>query len=122
MFEVPRIVAVIDDDRLILQAMKQLLSALGYGAELYESSKAFLANVMGCTASCLMVDVQIGNDSGVMLAHDLTEAGYKFPIIFMSASNNPMVQRRAKDAGGIAFLHKPFTASALLEALAKSRQ
>jgi FixJ family two-component response regulator len=48
------VIAVIDDDPKIRQALQALLSALGYTVELYDSSEAFLKRAAACKAMCLL--------------------------------------------------------------------
>jgi FixJ family two-component response regulator len=112
------VVAVIDDNPRILGAMGRLLSALGYGTELYVSAKEFLDPAVTTEAICLIVDIQLGESCGIEFAQHLANAGCTIPIIFMSAGNNESVKRRAMEIGCVAFLNKPFSADVLIEALA----
>jgi FixJ family two-component response regulator len=116
------VVAVIDDNIGVLGAMGRLLSALGYDTELYASAEEFLEVAMMTKAICLIVDIQIGESSGIDLALDVAKRGFTIPVIFMSADHNESVKKRATDVGGIAFLNKPFSPDALIEALAKLPQ
>jgi FixJ family two-component response regulator len=113
------VIAVIDDNLSVLSAVGRLLSALGYEPQLYASAKEFLDVALLCDARCLIVDVQIGNDSGIDLALLLEKQGFKVPIIFMSANPHEGMKKSAAEIGGIAFLDKPFTAEKLIEALEK---
>lgn len=113
-----KVIAVIDDHLGILGAMGRLLSTLGYDTELYVSSNEFLDAVLTTEAICLIVDIQLGESSGLELARFLANSGFKFPIIFMSANTNESVKMRAMEIGCVAFLAKPFSTDALIEALA----
>jgi FixJ family two-component response regulator len=116
------VVAVIDDDMDILESVKYLLSACGYDAELYASSEAFLAAVSSTAATCLIVDIQIGNSDGIELVSQLKTADFNFPTIFMSGSAYGTVQKRIEKVGCVAFLRKPFSADLLAEALVSAAQ
>jgi FixJ family two-component response regulator len=113
------VVAVIDNDSGILRAMKRLFSAYEYETELYASATEFLEVAAASMASCLIVDVKLEDISGVELALQLKEGGFTFPIIFMSASDDGVIERRAIEAGCIAYLRKPFSAELLMGALDK---
>jgi FixJ family two-component response regulator len=113
------VVAVIDDNIGILGAMGRLLSAYGYNTELYASPKEFLEAVMSTEAICLIVDVQLGDSCGIDFARHLASIGLTFPIIFMTANDTECLQKQALETGCIAFLHKPFSADALLKSLIK---
>ena len=111
------IVGIVDDDPEIRIAMMRLLSAFGYGAETFDSAETFLVCASTSKATCLLVDIQLGDISGIELAHQLVTEGFKFPIIFMTGLNDEVIRRQAADAGGIAFLHKPFPAKMLMDAI-----
>ena len=113
------VVAVIDDNLGILGAMSRLLSELGYRTELYASAKEFLDAALMSEAHCLIVDIQLGESCGIELVRGLASAGFAIPIIFMTANNNELIERRATETGCLALLIKPFSASALKGALAK---
>jgi FixJ family two-component response regulator len=113
------VVAVVDDNLSLLGAMGRLLSALGYGTELYASAEEFLDPAVATDARCLIVDIHLGESCGIEFAKRLANAGFNIPIIFMSADIAESVKRRAVEFGCVAFLSKPFTAELLIEALAK---
>ncbi len=111
-----KIVAIIDDNLAILGAMSRLLSALGYDTELYVSAKEFLDAAMTTEATCLIVDIQLGESCGIKFAQHLANAGFTIPVIFMTAHDNESVRRLAMEVG-CAFLIKPFSADVLVETL-----
>jgi len=78
------IIAVVDDDPDMRDAMVTLISAYGYGTRTFDTAETFLACASECQARCLLVDIQLGDLSGVELARQLAADGFKFPIIFMS--------------------------------------
>jgi FixJ family two-component response regulator len=114
------VVAVVDDDLLIRQATATLLSALGYYTELFASSEAFLDAATRSEASCLVVDIQLGDVSGVELGRQLTANGFTFPIIFMTASDDETIRNGAMQLGCVAYLRKPFPAYELIDAIVKA--
>jgi FixJ family two-component response regulator len=114
-----KVIAVIDDHLGILSAMGRLLSTLGYHTELYASAKEYLEVALTSEAICLIVDVDLGESSGIDLARHLAISGFKIPIIFMTADSAESVEKRAREIGCTAFLTKPFSPNALIEALAK---
>lgn len=114
------IVAVVDDNLLMRQAMATLLLALGYCTELFASGGAFLDAATKSEASCLVVDIQLGDISGVELGRQLTANGFKFPIIFMTASDDETIRNGAVQLGCVAYLRKPFPADELLAAIVKA--
>ena len=100
--------------------MRRLLSAFGYTTYVFDSAEAFLRTAADSKANCLVVDIQLGDMSGVVMARRLREAGLKFPIIFMTAVHDPEILSQATQLGCIAYLRKPFCADRLIEAVVKA--
>jgi FixJ family two-component response regulator len=115
-----KIVAVVDDDPGMRMATENLISSFGYDTETFESAEAFLNATATSEATCLVVDVQLGDISGVELARQLTADGFKYPIIFMTALDDERVRSQAEAAGAIAYLNKPFPPKLLIDAIVKA--
>ena len=116
------VVAVIDDSDVVREAVAGLLAAHEYEVELYESAEEFLGAVADSRANCLLVDVQLSGICGIELGRGLAKAGFRFPIIFMTASTDESLRARASQAGCVAFLTKPFPPPALTEALCAAKR
>src|SRR3974390_3167841 len=92
-------IAVVDDDPEMRCAMRNLLSALGYIGKTYDTAKTFLNCASTCEASCLVLDIQLGDISGIELAHRLAVDGFRFPIIFMTGLDDATIRKKAVAAG-----------------------
>jgi FixJ family two-component response regulator len=114
------IVAIIDDDPGIRKAAARVLSAFGYVTYTFHSAEAFLRVAATSKARCLVIDIQLGDVSGVELARELAEAGFKFPVIFMTAVDDENIRSQADKLGCVAYLRKPFGADLLIEAIVKA--
>ena len=66
---------------------------------------------------CLITDQQLPGISGTDLQKYLCAAGYRTPVIFITAYDVPTVRERALAAGAIAYLTKPFDEAVLLDCL-----
>jgi FixJ family two-component response regulator len=113
-----KVVAIIDDDPSILEAMDHLLSTMGYRTERYGSAEEFLNAVKRSEAACLVVDMQLGGMSGLKLGYQLSAIGMTIPIIFVTASQDEVMRKGALEFGCIAYLPKPFHADVLAKAIA----
>jgi FixJ family two-component response regulator len=113
-------VVVIDDNSGMRRAIKALLSAFGYVTYIFGSAEAFLLAARASKADCLVVDVELGDISGIELGRRLTEAGYKFPMIFICARDDETIRNEAAQLGCIAYLQKPFTADEPIGAIVKA--
>jgi len=113
----PSVIAVIDDDPELLEALDLMLSSCGYRPELFASAEEFLNVAATSGAACLVVDIQLGDISGVELGRQLLAKGFTFPIIFITGSRDELHRRQAIDLGCVAFLLKPFPSDRLIEAI-----
>lgn len=111
------VVAVIDDDLTVLDAMTRLLPTHGFDVELYVTPIKFLEAVMTTQAICLLVGAQVGAGCGVEFVRQLANRGITFPVIFIGTIEDEGVKRRALETGCVAFFGKPFSAYLLIETL-----
>jgi len=65
------LVLVIDDDRSVLKSVERLLKQLGYGALAFPSAAAFAEHRDFDTALCILLDIDLGDGSGIELRHRL---------------------------------------------------
>ena len=115
-----KVIAVIDDDEIMLEALERLLSSFGYQTELYESAEAFIVAATKSEAACLIVDIMLGDITGVELGRQLSAMGFTFPVIFMTGSDDALVRKQAMELGCIAYLRKPFPANELEVAITEA--
>jgi FixJ family two-component response regulator len=113
----PKVVAVIDGDLGVRDAISRLLWPLGYDTKLYASAKEFLDVAVTTEAICLIVDIEPGESCSLEFAQGLANVGFTRPTIVTTAYDNESFKRRATEMGCVAFLPKPVSADALIEAL-----
>ena len=120
MAQLRTIVAVVDDDESMLRGLQRLLNASGFDTEGFSSAEAYLECVTASKASCLVLDIHLGSSgiSGIELRRRLSESGSRFGVIFMTAVDDEAVYLEAMESGCTAFLRKPFSARALIDAIA----
>ena len=111
------LVCVVDDDESVRESLPDLLQVMGYAAKAYSSAREFLAAKAGVTASCLILDVAMPEMSGPELQLELLRQGRTTPIIFITAHSAETIGPRAIARGAVACLIKPFSPTALQEAL-----
>jgi FixJ family two-component response regulator len=108
------LLACVDDDPSVCEAIMELLKASGFSAETFLSAEDFLQFARLENTSCLITDVQLGGMSGLQLQSHLTDSGYGIPIIFITAFPDERMRERALRAGAVCFLSKPVTKEGLL--------
>jgi FixJ family two-component response regulator len=113
-------ISIIDDEEAVRESVSRLIATRGYRTEVYASAEDFIEQVIGSAASCLIIDVQLKDLTGIELSRHLNALGYSFKIIFMSASDDPAIRNKAMEQGCVAFLQKPLCQRALFDAIAKA--
>jgi FixJ family two-component response regulator len=111
------VIAIVDDDQAIREAIESLLKSVGYRVELFASAEEFLNLGSRQETACLILDVRMPGMSGLELQGRLAAANRSIPIIFISAHSDESARARALRAGAIDFLQKPFSEEALLDAI-----
>ncbi len=110
-------VYVVDDDESVRRALKRLLRSAGYHAITFDSAEEFIEATSCRGEGCLVLDIRLPGMTGLDLQEKLAASGAKYPVIFMTAHDNPQWQERAKKAGAVAYLRKPFDEQSLLGAI-----
>lgn len=111
------IVAVIDDDESVREALRSLLRSLELTVEIFQSAEDFLDSPCATRAGCVIVDVRLQGMSGLDLQRAMLDSGHGRPIVFITAHDDDSARRRAFAAGALSFLSKPFTEQVLIRAV-----
>jgi FixJ family two-component response regulator len=106
------LIAIVDDNASVCEAMQRLVEASGFAAEAFSSAEEFLQSERLNQTECLITDVQLPGMSGFQLQSHLSVSGSRIPIIVITAF--PVEDRRALAAGAICFLRKPVVKEDLL--------
>ena len=88
--------------------------------KLYGSAEAFIAAATRSAAACLLVDIQLGDLTGIELTRHLSAMGFTFPIIFMTGSDDRLFRKQAIEIGCVAYLSKPIPPERLKAAIAEA--
>jgi FixJ family two-component response regulator len=108
----------VDDDDSVRESLPDLLRELGFAAEAYDSAEQFLASGNLSETRCLVLDVAMPGMSGPELQQELGRRERMIPIVFITAQPHDGIRSRVLAAGAVAFLFKPFSDEALLDAVA----
>ena len=113
-------VVIVDDDASVCRALERLLRAAGFHSLSYLTSEAFWQDASRARVDCLVLDIHLGRESGFDLQTRLAATGAVPPIIFITALDEPETRERARRAGCVAYLRKPFPGSSLLQAIRRA--
>jgi FixJ family two-component response regulator len=111
--EVP-LVAIVDDDSSMREATSNFLQAAGLCTATFGDARSFLESARRHCAACLITDVRMPGITGFELHQKLVASGEAIPTVLMTAYLDDAVRARARDAGMVCCLGKPFAPEELL--------
>lgn len=111
------IVAIVDDDEAVGNAIKVLMRSIGLVAHAFLSGDEFLGSPELGRASCLVVDFDMPRMNGLDLHNNLSRLGKEIPTVMITAYPSDDIRARALQAGIICYLSKPFDESDLMNCI-----
>jgi FixJ family two-component response regulator len=110
----------VDDDAGFLRAIQRLLKEHGYAVGVFHSVEEFNDHAVLDDAFCLVLDIHLGDRSGIDLSRQLSKRGISLPIIFITANDSESTRKATRELGCVAYLQKPFPAKSLIDAVESS--
>jgi FixJ family two-component response regulator len=114
------LVAIIDDDVGIRNALRALLRSASYRAETFPSAEEFVASEAAALSDCVITDVAMQGLSGLELAALLKSRGCAVPVILISALTDADLELKAILNGARCLLRKPVESNALISLVEES--
>jgi FixJ family two-component response regulator len=114
----PSLVSVVDDDESVRESLPDLLKVCGFRVQAFSSAEEFLASGLVGQTKCLVLDVAMPGMTGPDLQRELRRLRQEIPIVYITALRDEAVRPRMLEQGAVECLFKPFSATALLEAVA----
>ena len=111
------LVSVVDDDESVRESLPDLIQEFGFAVETFASAEEFLASGRIGDTRCLVLDIAMPGMSGPDLQRELVQRRHKVPIVFITAHADKSDVPRLIEQGAVACLLKPFSDTALREAL-----
>ncbi len=108
-------VSLVDDDASVRRSLMRLFRSAGIDLATFASAEEFLKSGHLDSTKCIVLDVEMPGMSGAALHEICSARRPQLPVIMITAFEDPSAEARAKDAGALAFLHKPFDAAALVK-------
>ena len=99
------------------ESLPDLLEELGFAARSFSSADEFLASGVVDRTDCLVLDVAMPGMTGPDLQSELIRRGHRVPVVFITARPEDAVRERVMGNGAVAYLSKPFSDTALLDAI-----
>ena len=111
------LVAIVDDDEAVREALSDLLMVLDLSCRTFDRAEAFMAEYVPDRFACLMTDLSMPGHSGLDLLQHLRSLGSAMPVIIVTADTNPATRSRAMRGGAHAYLTKPVSSDVLFRHL-----
>jgi FixJ family two-component response regulator len=110
-------VYIVDDDISFRESLEAMIGAAGWRPQAFASAHAFLARRPVAGPSCLILDVNLPDLSGLDLQAHIADGQADMPIIFVTGYGDVPMSVRAMKAGAVEFLTKPMDKDVLLTAV-----
>jgi FixJ family two-component response regulator len=121
----PPLIAVVDDDEAMRDALSELLGVIAMGCRTFARAEAFLANHAPGVFDCLVTDLRMPGMSGLGLLEEIKAREASLPVIVVTSSAEPECREQAIGRGAFAYLVKPVSDEVLIRhleaALARAR-
>ncbi len=111
------LVSVVDDDESVRESLPDLLREFGFATRTFSSAEEFLASDCVSQTRCLILDIVMPGMTGPDLNQELIRRRQTIPTVFITANRDNTVRPRLIEQGAVDCLFKPFSDTALLEAL-----
>jgi FixJ family two-component response regulator len=109
------IIAIVDDDEPLCEALGSVLRAAGYSTASFLSAEEYLDSPNRQGTTCLILDVRLPGMSGIEMQRRLIETNSLVPIIFVTAHGDASFRDVVMKAGASGFLNKPVRSDTLLK-------
>lgn len=113
-----RLIAIVEDDQSVSEALQGLLASAGYEVLSYTSAEAFLNADRHEEVACLITDIGLPGINGIELLRRLRSMGADLPAIVITARHEKALLEAASKAGARQVLVKPLNSDDLLTAVA----
>ncbi len=110
----PSVIAIVDDDQAVREALFDLLQVEGLPARVFENGAAYLADANCMEFGCVITDVRMPEMDGLELQRRLRARGSAIPVIFITSSVNDATREQALSCGAAAWFTKPVADEELL--------
>ena len=111
------LVSVVDDDESVRESLPDLLREFGFAVRAFSSAEDFLASDCIDQTKCLILDMAMPGMTGPDLQQELRIRRKEIPIVFITAQRDETVRARVLEQGAVECLLKPFSDTALRDAV-----
>lgn len=111
------LLAVVDDDADVREALTGLVSAVGFAVESFATGAAFLSSIEDHEPDCVLLDLYMPGLTGFEVQAELAARHLSIPVLIVSAHDSAESRKRALELGAKDYLAKPVDRELLLSAI-----
>ena len=104
---------ILNDDDGVRDSLRLLLECEGFEAREFASCREFL-DACRRNGDCLILDLHMPEMSGIDLPEAMRRRGDRLPVILITGHLDAMIRERARAAGALAVVEKPYKAVEIL--------
>jgi FixJ family two-component response regulator len=101
-------IAIVDDDDSMRTSLARLLRIEGFTVDTFATPRAFFTALADGAPACLVLDVQLGEESGFDLQDRLAATHPGVPVILITGHDRISSAELTRRAGPDGFARKPF--------------
>ena len=113
---------VVDDDELMCETISAMLETEGCRVTCFGEGQPFLAAARQRPPSCILLDVNMPDRSGLDMLRELDAPHYPAPILIVSGQNDVPTAVNAIRGGALDFIEKPFGVSDIVTRVSEAIQ
>jgi len=113
----PHVIAVVDDDASVREALQRFLRTFGFQVETFASGREFLSSRRLALVQCVILDLAMPGMSGLEVQQQLAARLRAIPFVFITAHRDDQLGQRALAVGALAVLRKPVDQAELLRSV-----
>lgn len=111
---------IVDDDEAVRESVQTLLETYGYDVHVFASGEEFLGGFDGRRNACLVLDVNMPAMNGLELLRLVGKQWTALPVIMITGRSEGANKVRLSAEGAVDFLQKPFSDTAIVEAIERA--
>lgn len=110
-------ILIVEDHQKLSRSLRRGLEVLGHDVLTTETGEEGFELALAQDVDILVLDLNLPGRNGFEILSDLRNAGFRKPVLILSAKDSPEDRRRAQTCGADGFLAKPFAFADLLARL-----
>lgn len=115
-----KLVLVVDDERGVRDALKDILSDYGYRVECATNGREGLQKIQELSPAAVLLDIRMPEMDGIAVLEIVNKTGQQVPIILMMAYGSTRTTIEAMKLGAFDYLTKPLQIHELTSVLRKA--